>query len=106
MTPGEVLVPLLRNISVATFFLRQLGFVISQAAWEKAFKIRTMSYMKALREAGRVSLGNLLSPVCSHCASQLIAEPSTPSLAGLLPVSAVGVVLVGRSVVNCPGDRL
>lgn len=35
MTLDEILVLLLINISIATSVLRQLGFVISQAAWEK-----------------------------------------------------------------------
>lgn len=38
MTPGGILVLLLINTSIATSILRQLGFVISRAAWGEAFK--------------------------------------------------------------------
>lgn len=50
-------------------------------------------YMTTYRQAELVSVGPLLSPVCSHCASVLIAELTTQSLCSLCLVSAVGVTL-------------
>ena len=64
MTPDEILILLLINTSIATSVLRQLGFVISQAAWGGGGGHLIM--WRQARRAELVSAGLLLSLVCSH----------------------------------------
>lgn len=106
MTPGEILVLLLINTSIPTSVLRQLGFEISRAAWEKKRKLHAgtascmcaCEYSTTWRQAAFICTGRRLFPLWLHRALVLIAKLTTPSLCSLCLASAVGVTLRSASL--------
>jgi len=92
------------HTSIATSLLRQLGFIISLAAWKRKRKSLQMwkpPYMCASEYVTRdrlVSDSHLLSPECLHRASVLIAELTTQSLCSLCRTNAVGVTLLSAGL--------
>lgn len=111
MTPDVILVLLLKNTSKATSILRQLGFVISWAAWEKAFKhghYPTCQHVRTRLHVVRQLLA-ALAIVCPHCVRTRLrahhrADRSV-SLQSLSCQCSGSHTAVSLTVVNCLGGH-
>lgn len=111
MTPDVILVLLLKNTSKATSILRQLDFVISWAAWEKAFKhghYPTCEHVRTWLHVVRQHLA-ALAIVCRHCVRTRLrahrrADRSV-SLQSLSCQCSGSHTAVSLTAVNCLGGH-